>query len=115
MDYVTVSELRLRGVHGHNPYERENEQDFLFNVKAGCDITSAETSDNLPDTVDFNFLRDTVKKIFASKSYHLLEAMAHDIIAELLVDPRIHEVTLSIQKPEVWPDAVPGITLTRSR
>jgi dihydroneopterin aldolase len=115
MDYVTVDGLKIRGVHGHHEHERRVEQEFEVSLKVGCDIGAAGQSDKLPDTIDFDFLRGVVEKIFASKSYYLVEALANDIATAILEDVRAKEAIVSIKKTAVWPDATPGVIITRSR
>lgn len=115
MDYLTIDDLRIQSTHGCNEYERVNEQEFIVSLRVGCDMTFSGKSDAIKDTIDFNFLSNAAKKVFASKCYYLLEALAHDIVEEIFMDGRVKDVTISIRKPEVWPDGTPGISLTRSR
>lgn len=115
MDYVTLEELKIRGVHGHHEHERHVEQEFEVSMKVACDISAAGKSDQLPDTIDFDFLRKCAEDVFASKSYYLVEALAEEIAARVLTDPRAKEITVSIQKTAVWPDAVPGVVIMRTK
>ncbi len=115
MDYVTLEHFKICGIHGCKTKERKLEQEFEVSLIVGCDIHAAGTSDKLPDTIDFDFLRSTVEKVFASKSYYLVEALAEDIAALILTDARAKEVTVTIKKNAVWPDAIPGIRITRAR
>lgn len=115
MDYVTLEQFKISGVHGHHAHERHVEQEFVISLKVGCDIGRAGASDKLPDTIDFDFLRKSIEHVFASKSYYLVEALAEDIATAVLKDARAKEVTISIQKVAVWPDAVPGVIITRHR
>jgi dihydroneopterin aldolase len=115
MDYITLEQFKIRGVHGHHEHERRVEQEFEVSLKVGCDIGAAGESDKLPDTIDFDFLRKCVDEVFASKKYYLVEALAQDIAAAVLKDARAKEVTISIKKNAVWPDAVPGVVITRRR
>jgi len=115
MDYVTLDNFKISGVHGHHEHERHVEQEFEICLKVGCDITEAGKSDKLPDTIDFDFLRSSVENVFKDRSYYLVEALAQDIITAIFADARAKEVTVSVRKLAVWPDAVPGVIITRSR
>lgn len=115
MDYVTLNQFRLSGVHGHHAHERVVEQEFEVSLRVACEVHAAGKSDALPDTIDFDFLRTSVETVFRAKSYYLVEALAEDIAAAILQDARAKEVTVAIQKKAVWPDAIPGIEITRRR
>ncbi len=115
MDYVTLSNFKIIGIHGHHDHERHVEQEFEVSVRVGCDVVAAGTSDSLPDTIDFDFLRGCVEDVFARRSYYLVEALAEDIARAVLKDERAREVTVSLQKKAVWTDAIPGIEITRNR
>ncbi len=115
MDYVTLSHLKIIGIHGHHDHERHVEQEFEVSLRVGCDVGAAGKSDSLPDTIDFDFLRGCVEEVFARKSYYLVEALAEDVAKAIFMDDRAKEITVSVQKKAVWPDAVPGIEITRKR
>ena len=115
MDYVTLDNFKISGVHGHHAHERHVEQEFEVSLKVGCDIIAAGKSDKLPDTIDFDFLRSSVESVFKDRSYYLVETLAEDIATAILTDARAKEITVSIKKLAVWPDAVPGVIITRTR
>ncbi|HUY62464.1 MAG TPA: dihydroneopterin aldolase [Candidatus Paceibacterota bacterium] len=115
MDYVTLDAFKIRGTHGHNARERRIEQEFEVSLKVRCDLRAAASSDDLPDTIDFDFLKKCVTDAFARTKYYLVEALAEDIARGALADARAEEVTVSIKKNAVWPDAIPGVTITRVR
>ena len=115
MDYVTIDNLRVKGIHGCHKYERENPQEFLIALKIGVDARKPGSSDDLAHTIDFDFLKTTVEAAFAGPRHYLVESLAEEIAAEILKDERAKEITVTIQKPEVWPNAIPGIVITRAR
>lgn len=115
MDYIRLDNFRVRATHGHSPEERHVEQEFEVSLAVGCDMRRAGKSDKLPDTIDFDFLRRVVEETLAGKKRYLVEALAEEIAQKILADSRAREVSVTIKKPSVWPDAVPGITITRVR
>lgn len=115
MDYVTLDNFKISGIHGHHAHERVVEQEFLVSVKVGCDIVAAGKSDKLPDTIDFDFLRSSIEGVFKNRSYYLVEALAEDIATAIFTNARAKEITVSVRKLAVWPDAVPGVEITRQR
>ena len=115
MDYVTLEQFKIQSIHGHFEHERNVEQEFEVSLKVGFDIAEAGKSDKLPHTLDFDFLRKCVETVFAQKKYYLVEAIAEEIAEKVLVDMRAQEVTVSIKKNAVWPDAIPGVIITRRK
>ena len=115
MDYVTIDGLRARGIHGCHKYEREEPQDFIVSLKVGMDLSVSGASDNLVETIDFDFLKSAVTTAFAGERKYLIETLAEEIATAILKDSRVQEITVSIQKPDVWPDAVPGVVITRPK
>ncbi len=115
VDYVTVDDFRVRSTHGCNPREREEPQDFLVSLRVGFDAKAAGTSDDLSKTVDFRFLKQAVADVFGSGKRYLIETLAEDIAARILADSRVNEIAVSIKKPDVWDDGVPGVSITRTK
>jgi FolB domain-containing protein len=115
MDYITISDLRIKSTHGHYDHERRVEQEFLVSLRVGFDAHTAAVSDRLPDTIDFDDLRKITEQVFSGKSYYLVEALAEEIAQRILKETVAREVSVSIQKTMVWEDAVPGISITRTK
>ena len=114
MDYITIDDLRIQGAHGHYEHERQVEQEFLISLKVGVDAKEAGKSDSLADTIDYDKLRGIIEDVFKGKSHYLIEALAEEIAEKILQETPAKEVTISIQKTAVWPNGVPGISLTRA-
>jgi len=114
MDYLTITSLAVHGVHGHYPHEWDAEQEFDVSLKVGVNTRVPGRSDKLSDTVDYDRLKAIVEGVFAGEKKYLLEALAASIASTILRDTPAREVTVSIEKKSVWPNGVPGVTITRS-
>ena len=116
MDYIHVDKLIVRGKHGVMPRERVVEQEFEISLKLGVDDTSvAAKSEKLADAVDYGSIKDSVSSIVESNSFYLIETLAHAIAGEVLKDKRIQTLELTIRKPEVWDNGIPGVTILRTK
>jgi dihydroneopterin aldolase len=115
MDYLTIDALTIRAAHGHYEHERRVEQEFVISLRVGMSAGKAAESDALTDTIDYDFLRKIVEEVFAGKTQYLLEALAEHIAERILSETSAREVTISIQKPAVWPSGIPGVQFTRGR
>jgi dihydroneopterin aldolase len=115
MDYITIDDLRVNAAHGHYEKERQVEQEFLISLRVGIDAHAAGNSDKLADTIDYDSLRTSVEEVFKGKSHYLIEALAEEVAQKVLKDTIAREVSISIKKTAVWPNGVPGISITRTK
>ena len=115
MDYITIDTLSIRAAHGHYEHERKVEQEFVVSLRVGIDARPAGASDTLSDTIDYDVLRTVTEEVFQSKPHYLVEKLAEEIAQKILNGTSAKEVTITIQKTAVWPNGVPGISITRSR
>jgi dihydroneopterin aldolase len=111
---VELRELRVFGYHGARAEERENGQDFLFDV--ALDVGDRGLSDRLEDAVDYGAVALAVKKISDANTYDLLEALAAAVADELLRRFAAERAVVSVAKPAVRPgglDGVARVTISR--
>ena len=118
-DRIEVRDLRVTGVHGVLPEERERAQPFSVDLVAWVDLEAAQHSDELADTVDYGALAQTAADVVAGRSYRLLEALAGRLATALLiVDPRIEAVEVTVRKlhpPLPLDVGSTGVRVRRSR
>jgi dihydroneopterin aldolase len=112
-DLIKLNDLRVRGRHGASADERQHEQDFVINLEVTADLKIASKSDTLSDTINYSTLHKTVVHIVQSKSYHLLERLAADILHEVFEDDRVERARISIAKPSRVKDCTVEIVLDR--
>jgi dihydroneopterin aldolase len=115
MDYITIDDLRIHAAHGHYEHERRVEQEFLVSLRVGVANRKAASSDTLADTIDYDVLREIVEGVFKSEPHYLLEALADEIAQKILAETPAREVSISIKKTAVWPNGVPGVSITRTK
>jgi dihydroneopterin aldolase len=98
-DRIEIRDLRVTGVHGVLPEERERPQPFSVDITAWVDMTAAQQSDDLADTVDYGALTEAAAGVVGGRSYRLLEALAGRLASALLiVDPRLEAVEVTVRK-----------------
>ncbi len=118
-DRIEVRDLRVTGVHGVLPEERERAQPFSVDLVAWVDLEAAQQSDELVDTVDYAALAQTAADVVGGRSYRLLEALAGRLAGALLiVDPRIEAVEVTVRKlhpPLPLDVGSTGVRVRRSR
>lgn len=97
-DKILITGISFYGHHGAREEERILGQRFLVDVELILDLRAAGGSDDLALTVDY---ADVVKRITAigrTRRFHLLEALAEAMAAELLERFRIQEVRVRVMK-----------------
>jgi dihydroneopterin aldolase len=103
---VELRDLRLFGRHGVHRHEKEQGQDFVFDVD--LDVGDRGVSDRLDDAVDYRAVALAVQEVSDARSYDLLEALATGVADELLRRFGAERVRVRIAKPAVKPGGLEG-------
>jgi len=103
---VELHDLRLFGRHGVHAWEKEQGQDFVFDVE--LDVGQRGVSDRLEDAVDYRAVALAVQEVSEARSYHLLEALAAAIADELLRRFPADRAVVRVAKPAVKPGGLDG-------
>jgi dihydroneopterin aldolase len=103
---VELRGLRLFGRHGVHPREKEEGQDFVFDVD--LDVGDRGSSDRLEDAVDYRDVARAVQEVSDSRSYDLLEALAAAVADELVRRFGAERAVVRVTKPAVKPGGLEG-------
>ena len=104
---VELRGLRLFGRHGVHAHEKEDGQDFVFDVD--LQVGERGASDRLEDAVDYRDVARAVAEVSDARSYDLLEALATAVADELLGRFAAEQVVVSVVKPAVKPGGLDGL------
>lgn len=115
MDKIFVENLVLLGKHGVTDRERDTRQEFHIDISVEADTTLAANTDEISDTVTYKDFAEMAKKIIEGHPYHLIETLAHKIAERILEDQKVKTVSVTIRKPTVLSNGVPGVTIVRAR
>lgn len=101
MDKILVRNLKIFAWHGVNPEEKENGQNFVFDIDAYVDISVPCVSDNVDDTVSYaKIIKETVR-IFTLQKDDLLERAAQRVADGLFESfDKIQSLRILLKKPE---------------
>ena len=90
------------GVHD---FEKRAEQRVLINVDLFIPMeVSTPKDDQLDEVVDYDFIRSTIARRTEAGHIHLQETLCDDIVAAMLLHPKVRAVRISTEKPDVYPD-----------
>ena len=98
-DRIELRGLRVRGHHGVFEHERTDGQDFVVDVTVWIDLAAAAASDDLADTLDYGALAQRTAAIVGGPPHDLIEAVAGRVADDVLTDPRVRSVEVTLHKP----------------
>lgn len=101
MDKIIIKNLKLFCYHGVNPEEKEDGQNFVFDIVASVDLSAPCESDNVDDTVSYAKMIKTIRRVSLSQKDDLIERVAQRIIDALFEEyDKIQALKVTVKKPE---------------
>jgi dihydroneopterin aldolase len=117
-DRISLTGITAFGHHGVFDSERQHGQRFIVDVTCILDLSSAASSDDLGQTIDYGLLAQAVVADIERDPLNLIEALADRIAITCLRYDAIQCVEVTVHKPQApMPVDVAdvAVTLTRSR
>lgn len=99
------------GIHAH---ERAAPQLVVIDVAMDCSYP-APPEDRIGAVVDYDFLREGILRLTASRHFELQETLCEAVAALAFADPAVVRVRVRSTKPDVYPDARIGCEVVRTR
>jgi len=117
-DSIVLTGLRVRANHGVFDFERADGQDFVVDVTAWLDLSTAAQSDDLTATVHYGELAEEVVSAVERDPVDLIETVAERVAATVLGHEPVDAVEVTVHKPQA-PISVPfgdvAVRILRSR
>ncbi len=118
-DVIILKGLAFYGYHGVMPEEGKVGCRFSLDVTCGLDLRAAAKSDDVDETISYEFIFNIVRDAFGEHRFKLLEALAQHIVERLFeAHEEINWVQIRVAKPEAPIPVVTGefaVKLTRQR
>ena len=90
------------GVHD---FEKKAEQRVTLNVDLYIPLAmNTPAQDELDEVVDYDFMRETIKGLASHGHIQLQETFCDEIVAAMLLHPKVLAARVSTAKPDVYPD-----------
>lgn len=102
---LLLDRLELEARIGIHPFEREKPQQIAITIELEIDVGLFPTSNSIAATFDYDWIRDGIHKLIASRHYDLQETLARDIVDLLGTRREIARTVVATRKPDVYPDA----------
>lgn len=102
------------GVHEH---EKRAAQILLINIELYVPLAQTTPKrDDLSEVLDYDFMRETIKRRIQQGHIHLQETLCDDIAILLMENALVQAVRVSTEKPNVYPDCdAVGVEIFRTR
>lgn len=102
--------IRL-GIH---PYEVEPQR-VVVTVEMTVDYPVPLDEDSIDRVLDYDFVREGILALAATRAFALQETLCETIAALCLADARVTRVRVRTMKTDVYPDAGVGCEICRAR
>ena len=113
VEYTTILDslsiaIRL-GIHPHEALP----QRVLVTVEMTVDYPAPVAEDTIDQVLDYDFVRDHILSLAATRAFALQETLCEAIAARCLDDARVIRVRVRTMKTDVYPDAGIGCEIVR--
>jgi len=98
MGIIRLHNMIFYGFHGVSPAEKETGRRFEVDLELFLDLSRAEQSDRLKDTVNYKEVYQTVHDIMTGERFSLIEAVASRIADEILTKFKPDQVRVRVRK-----------------
>jgi 7,8-dihydroneopterin aldolase/epimerase/oxygenase len=99
---------------GIHPVERAAPQRVTLTVWLDCRYP-AVPEDRIEAVVDYDFLRDGIRALAASRHFELQESLCEEVARLALRDERVVAARVRSMKLDIYPDARVGCEISRTR
>lgn len=114
--YTTILEgLELPFRIGIHPHELAEPQRVRLSIRMTVAYDRPVAADRIEEVLDYDFVREGALALAAERRFALQETLCDAVAALCLADPRVEEVTVRSEKPDVYPDASVGCEVVRRR
>ena len=113
---VFVRDLMLEAMIGVHKHEAAGPQRIIVNVEVLVTLPKRDAKYRLAEVVDYDDIANGVRAIVAEGHVKLVETLAERIAAFCLMDPRVTEAKVRVEKPAAIADAKgAGVEILRRR
>lgn len=101
------------GIHA---FERQKPQRLVISIELELEPDGLPVADAIDGTLDYDWVREKVLELTASRHWDLQETLAREIVAAIAGRPEVRRVVVETAKPDVFADVeVVGCRLEASR
>ncbi len=99
MDKIFLNDLKIDTIIGIYDWERHTQQTLTFDLEMDWDIRPAARTEDISQTLDYGAIAQSIVAFVKASEYQLIETLAEDLCAMLLVQYPIPRLKLTLSKP----------------
>ena len=103
MDIIFIQELKVETHLGVPEWERMVAQTVILDIELEMPSSTSCQTDAIADTLDYGRIVARIRATLASKSYHLVEALAEHVCQLILKEFGAPWVKVKVAKPGILP------------
>ena len=109
--------LTVQARIGIHDFERTGPQRLILDIDVYVDLAAhTPQADDIAEVVDYDFVRELVRRRIERGHIMLQETLCDDILEEILQHPGVRAAQVSTRKPDVYPDCeAVGVQAFRSK
>ena len=111
---ILLEGLKVTMGLGIHPHERAAPQRVVVSVEMEC-VYPEVPEDRIAAVVDYDFLREGIRALAASRHFELQEVFCEEVAALAMRDARVTGVRVRSTKTDQYPDARVGCEVVRRR
>ena len=97
---IRIKNARFYAHHGVLDAERANGGLFEIDAEMTCDVTEAESEDNLKKTLDYEKAYKFIGEVVSGSKFFLIEALAFNIADKIIKNfSVVQKVVIKVRKP----------------
>lgn len=104
-DIVFIEGLQAKAVIGVYDWEKQIQQDLVFDLEMCHDNRAPAKTDDLSLTLDYEAISNYILAFCQERQFELIETLAEVLVAELIQAFALTDVTLTLRKPTAVPKA----------
>ncbi len=115
-DWVHLRDIRVDGILGVYPAERETLRPIRINLSVACDTRPAAETDDFADALNYELFEQDVIRVVQEGRFQLIETLANRVAEAILAVGGVQAVRVIVDKPGALPhtDSV-AVELIRRR
>jgi dihydroneopterin aldolase len=92
---IRIAGIRTEGRHGARAGERDEPQPFVVDLELEVDARD----DDLETTADYRPVVETVRRLVAEESFHIIETIAERVAEAVVAIEGVHRCRATVHKP----------------
>lgn len=115
MYQIAIEDLNVACKIGVSEQERSANQQLKISARLELQTEAIPASDRIEETLSYSEVKKLILSIAGQSEVCLLESLATELLRALLEIKEVRHAQIKIEKPEIWKNGVPSVSLSRRK